>query len=97
MYELMLDTADLASLKRGLAAWPVCGVTCNPSILKKAGKVDLYFRVGSAYKGATLLVKCGETELVRRKKPIMTPGEMEKITVDASKITGDVTLEIVTA
>ena len=62
-----------------------------------AGKVDLYFRVGSAYKGATLLVKCGETELVRRKKPIMTPGEMEKITVDAEKITGDVTLEIVTA
>ena len=46
MYELMLDTADLASLKRGLAAWPVCGVTCNPSILKKAGKVDLYEHLG---------------------------------------------------
>ena len=62
-----------------------------------SGKLDLYFRVGSAYKGATLVVKCGETELVRRKKPIMTPGEMEKITMDAAKITGDVTLEIVTA
>lgn len=42
MYELMLDTADLTSLKSGLAAWPICGVTSNPSILKKAGKVELY-------------------------------------------------------
>ena len=66
-------------------------------LVKGEGEAALYFRVGSAYKGATLLVKCGETELVRRKKPIMTPGEMEKITVDAEKITGDVTLEIVTA
>jgi len=42
MYGLMLDTADLAELEAGFAAWPICGVTSNPSILKKLGKVDLY-------------------------------------------------------
>ena len=29
-----------------------------------------------------------------RKKQIMTPGEMEKITLDAAKITGDVTVRL---
>lgn len=61
------------------------------------GKLDLYFRVGNAFRSATLLVRCGDNVLAKRKKPIMTPGEMEKITVDAEKITDDVTLEIVTA
>ena len=42
MYELMLDTANLAELEADLAAWPICGVTSNPSILKKEGKVDVY-------------------------------------------------------
>lgn len=59
------------------------------------GKVDLYFRVGAVYKGATLLVRSGEKELLRRKKPIMTPGEMEKVTVDVTGLTDDVHLTIV--
>lgn len=42
MYELMLDTANLAELEYGLSAWPICGVTSNPSILKKEGKIDIY-------------------------------------------------------
>ncbi len=58
------------------------------------GNIDIYFRVGSAYRPATLAVKCGDTVVMTRKKQIMTPGEMEKISVDMSKITGDVTLEI---
>ena len=41
MYELMLDTADLDALRKGAEAWPVAGITCNPSILKKLGKVEL--------------------------------------------------------
>ena len=58
------------------------------------GKLDIYFRVGSAYRPATLIAKCGDEVILTRKKQIMTPGEMEKITVDAAKITGDITLEI---
>lgn len=42
MYELMLDTANLSELETGLVDFPVCGVTTNPSILKKEGKVDVY-------------------------------------------------------
>ena len=56
------------------------------------GKVDVYFRVGSAYRPANLVVRCGEDVLMRRKKQIMTPGEMEKVTLDTAKITGDITL-----
>ena len=47
-----------------------------------SGKIDFYFRVGGVVKPARLTVKCGGVELVSRKKQIMTPGEMEKVTVE---------------
>ncbi len=56
------------------------------------GKIDVYFRVGNAYRPAKVVVRCGEEVLATRRKQIMTPGEMEKITIDAAKITGDITL-----
>ena len=34
------------------------------------GKQDIYFRVGSAYRPATLLVKCGDETILTRKKQI---------------------------
>ncbi|MDR0896823.1 MAG: FAD-dependent oxidoreductase [Oscillospiraceae bacterium] len=58
------------------------------------GKTDLYFRVGDAYRPATVTVRCGDKELLRRKKQIMTPGEMEKITVDIPKEGGNVTVTV---
>ena len=59
-----------------------------------AGKIDLYFRVGNAYKPARLTVTCDGKELVNRKKQVMTPGEMEKITIDATGLTGDVHVRV---
>ena len=59
-----------------------------------SGKIDLYFRVGQVCRPASLTVRCGDQVLLTRKKLVMTPGEMEKISVDASKITGDVTLSV---
>lgn len=56
------------------------------------GKLDLYFRVGNAYKPARLTVQCGEKVLVSRKKQVMTPGEMEKVTIDAGELDADVTV-----
>ena len=47
-----------------------------------SGKIDFYFRVGGVVKPARLTVKCNGVELVSRKKQIMTPGEMEKVTVE---------------
>ena len=40
--ELMLDTANLAQIERGLAAYPAAGVTTNPSILAREGAAPLW-------------------------------------------------------
>ena len=37
---------------------------------------------------------CDGKELVNRKKQVMTPGEMEKITIDATGLTGDVHVRV---
>ena len=58
------------------------------------GTLDIYFRVGNVYRGETLEVACGDAVLFRRKKNIMTPGEMEKVTIDAGKVTGDLTVRL---
>lgn len=40
--EFLLDTVHLASIKKYAAMIPLAGVTSNPSIIKKEGKVDLF-------------------------------------------------------
>lgn len=45
--ELMLDTANLSEIEYGLKNWPICGVTSNPSILKKEGDIDVYARLAA--------------------------------------------------
>ena len=42
MYQLMLDTANLAEIKAGINSLPVSGVTTNPTILRREGDVDVY-------------------------------------------------------
>jgi NADPH-dependent 2,4-dienoyl-CoA reductase/sulfur reductase-like enzyme len=58
------------------------------------GEMELYFRVGAVYRPATLIVKCDGEVLARRKRPIMAPGEMEKVVVALRGGEGDITLEI---
>jgi len=48
--------------------------------------LDLYFRVRKALKPARVEVLSGENVLVSRKKNVMTPGEMEKLTIPADKM-----------
>ena len=48
--------------------------------------IDLYFRVRDFYKPAKVEVVSGDTVLFTKKKQIMTPGEMEKITLPAEKL-----------
>ena len=38
----LLDTADLAAIRRFCDIFPVAGVTSNPSIVKKEGKIDFF-------------------------------------------------------
>lgn len=47
MYELMLDTANLEELKKDIGAWPIVGVTSNPSILKSEGNINVYERLAA--------------------------------------------------
>ena len=53
------------------------------------GKIDLFFRVGKVCKPGVLTVKCGEKVIATRKKLVMTPGEMEKVTIDTSELNGE--------
>ncbi|WP_454932078.1 fructose-6-phosphate aldolase [Actinomyces oricola] len=39
--EILFDTADLAQVEAGTDIYPLTGITCNPSIIKKEGAVDL--------------------------------------------------------
>ena len=45
------------------------------------GDVNLYFRVGSVYKGAKLIVECGGEVILSKKRPRMCPSEMETLTI----------------
>jgi TalC/MipB family fructose-6-phosphate aldolase len=40
--ELMLDTANLKDIAKGITTYPVTGVTTNPSIIKAEGEVDFF-------------------------------------------------------
>jgi TalC/MipB family fructose-6-phosphate aldolase len=42
MIEFMLDSANLQAIERSLETFPIAGITSNPSILKKEGKVDFF-------------------------------------------------------
>jgi TalC/MipB family fructose-6-phosphate aldolase len=42
MIEFMLDSANLEAIARCVEAFPLAGVTGNPSILKKEGKIDFF-------------------------------------------------------
>lgn len=43
--------------------------------------VNLYFRVGSVYKGAKIVVSCGDKVILSKKRPRMCPSEMETVTI----------------
>ncbi len=55
-----------------------------PSTIDKANASDmihLRFRVRGVYKGSSIVVKSGERELLRKKKKIMVPSEMEDVLI----------------
>ena len=57
------------------------------------GKASLYFRVTAPGGKTTLIARCGETELVRRTVPRVSPGEMCRLDIDLTQVTGPVTVE----
>jgi pyruvate/2-oxoglutarate dehydrogenase complex dihydrolipoamide dehydrogenase (E3) component len=51
-------------------------------------KLEIFYRVNDVKKPAACLVASGGRDLKRRKKPIMTPGEMEDIELPAVQLKG---------
>lgn len=52
-------------------------------------EVTVRFRVGRGLRGAVVTVRAGGRELLRRKRPVMAPGEMEQLTLKRQWLTGD--------
>lgn len=50
--------------------------------------VKLYFRVTDVFKGAKIVVACGDKVLYSKKKPKLCPGEMENVLIKAEEIHG---------
>ena len=59
-----------------------------------AGPVDFYFRVNETIRPARVTVTAGGQTLLNRKKQLMTPGEMETVTVDMTNVSGDIQITV---
>ncbi len=60
------------------------------------GKVSLYFRVLQPELDVTLVARCGDTVIAKHKEFRVNPGEMNHITVETGKLTGEtVTVEVI--
>lgn len=65
--------------------------------LNRAEDVALYFRVRSTVIKASVVLKSGEKTIAEFKKPIVVPGEMQRVKLSASlfgDISGDITIEV---
>lgn len=60
------------------------------AISKGEGKVNVFLRVGDVYTDKRLVVRSNGEVIFKKNAMIFTPGEMESIAIDKSKIAGDV-------
>ena len=52
-------------------------------------KLPVRFRVGQVYQKASITVRSGDTVLLRKKRPIMAPGEMETVYIKKDSLSPD--------
>ena len=66
------------------------------SISDESEKINLYFRVLKPELDVTLVAKCGDNIIAKKKEFRVNPGEMNHITVDTTLLTGnEITVEVV--
>lgn len=63
-------------------------VPCTIDPARRDGDMVIRFRVGRNMRRALVTLKAGEKELIRKKRPVMAPGEMEQLTVKKEWLTG---------
>lgn len=54
----------------------------------------LFFRVNDVYRDCMIAVSVGGRVILRKKRPVLAPGEMENIALSAKHITGNVTVSV---
>ena len=52
-------------------------------------KLTVRFRVGAVYQRASIVVRSGDTVLLRKKRPVMAPGEMETVYIKKDALLSD--------
>lgn len=65
------------------------------TIASDGDKVTLYMRVGNVYKDKRLEITSGGEVIYKKNALIFAPGEMESVTLDKSKIKGDIFVSLV--
>jgi len=73
---------------------PGCGVRYVVPQRLAAQDATLFFRTVNAYKNCATVARCGDKIVARRKRQIVTPGEMERLEVKGADITGDITVSV---
>ncbi len=63
-------------------------VPCTIDPEKMESQLVVRFRVGKNLRGASVVVEADGKELLRRKRPVMAPGEMEQIVLKREWLTG---------
>lgn len=64
-------------------------VPCTVSPARMGAETVVRFRVGRNLRGALVTVSADGRELLRRKRPVMAPGEMEQLTLKREWLTGE--------
>ena len=60
------------------------------------GEAEIFYRVDNVYRNPKIVVESGGKTLCSKKRPVLAPGEMEKVTLNLASVTGDVTLRLET-
>ena len=58
------------------------------------GEAEIFYRVDNVYRNPKIVVESGGKTLCSKKRPVLAPGEMEKVTLNLTSVTGDVTLRL---
>ena len=71
-----------------------CGVRYVVPQRLAAEDATLFFRAVNVYKNCATVARCGDKVIARRRRQIVTPGEMERLEVKTADIMGDITVSV---
>ena len=88
------DAADARQGRDVLAGFGVRGLVPQRIRGGQTESVQLQFRPAGRYTNCAVAVHCGQTQICRVKKTILTPGEMCTLTLPETEAEGDLTVSV---